>query len=42
MAHITTDNDHEIDVDKFRMAVFALMYNEPHLRAVMQWTFSSQ
>ena len=32
VAHITTTNNHEIDVDKFRKAVFTLMYNEPHLR----------
>ena len=32
VAHITTKNEHEIDVTMFKKAVFTLMYNEPHLR----------
>jgi len=32
VAHITTKDEHNIDVNLFRQAVFALMYNEPHLR----------
>ena len=32
VAHITTKNEHTIDVNMFKKAVFTLMYNEPHLR----------
>ena len=32
VAHITTKNEHSIDVNMFKKAVFTLMYNEPHLR----------
>jgi len=32
VAHITTKDEHNINVDLFRQAVFALMFNEPHLR----------
>ena len=32
VAHITTKDEHEIDVNMFKKAVFTLMYNEPHLR----------
>ena len=32
VAHITTKNEHAIDVNMFKKAVFTLMYNEPHLR----------
>jgi len=32
LADITTKDDHSMDVDMFKKAVFALMYNEPHLR----------
>jgi len=32
VAHIVTNNDHTIDIDLFKQAVFGLVYNEPHLR----------
>jgi len=32
VGHITTNDDHTIDVDMFKKAVFAMVYNEPHLR----------
>ena len=32
VAHITTKDEHEIDVNMFKKAVFTLMFNEPHLR----------
>ena len=33
VTHIVTDNDHNIDVDKFKQAVLVTGFNEPHLRA---------